>query len=180
MNDSITPLPVRAPAGSSGSAAAASRVSGFERAASAMRLALPLVQRLLPLLDGNVGSTVSNFLNPHPPAHLPAPPVNLEPIEDGLAELQAEQRDLRGQLLEQNASLKRIEDRLELASEAAESSARAQQELMEKLKAVGQRVETLRAVGQRANLFALVALGLLALSVALNVLLLLHFRRFLP
>ncbi|MGO9775485.1 MAG: hypothetical protein ACLQGT_06895 [Terracidiphilus sp.] len=177
MNDAITPLPVRSPASSP---APAQRVSGFERAASAVRLALPLVQRLLPLLDGNVGSAVSNLLTPHAPAHPPATPVNLEPIENGLAEVQVELRDLHGQLLEQNVSLKRIEDRLDQASEATASNSIALQEQMEELKAAGRRVETLRAVGQRANLFALVALGLLALSVALNVLLVLHFRHFLP
>jgi hypothetical protein len=178
MNDAITPAPGHAQAGSSGPAA--QRASGFEVAANALRMALPLVQRLLPLLDGNVGSAVSNLISPRPPAHTPAPPVNLQPLEDGLAEVLAEQKDLRGQMLEQGASLKRIEDRLELAGEAAASNALALQEQMEELKALGQRVETLRSVGQRANLFALAALGLLALSVALNLLLVLHFRHFLP
>jgi hypothetical protein len=53
-----------------------------------VRMALPFVQRLLPLLDGNIGSAVSNLLTPHPQPPAAHPPVNIEPIENGLAELQ--------------------------------------------------------------------------------------------
>ncbi len=60
--------------------------SGIQRAVSAMRAALPFVQRILPLLDGNIGTVVSNMLNPHHHAPPPPPPVNLTRIEDGLTE----------------------------------------------------------------------------------------------
>jgi hypothetical protein len=143
-------------------------------------MVMPLVQRLLPLLDGNVGSAVSNLLYPHPPAPPPAPPVNLAPLEDGLTELQAGHRDLRGQVLQQNESLKRVEELLELVSEAADRHALAQQELMDELKAVGNQLEALKVAGRKANLFARVTLALLAVSILLNGLLLLHFHRILP
>src|SRR5580704_12996857 len=38
--------------------------TGFQRAVNLVRSALPLVQRILPLLDGNIGTAVSNFLTP--------------------------------------------------------------------------------------------------------------------
>lgn len=154
--------------------------SGVQKAVSAMRAALPWVQRILPLLDGNIGMAVSNMLAPHhppQPAHPPAPQVNLAPIEDGLAELQTQQlelqtqqRDLRTQLVEQNSSLKRVEDHLEMVREATDRNTLEQQELMEDLKSVGSKV----------NLFAFIALGLLAVSVLINVLLYLHILRVLP
>jgi uncharacterized protein YPO0396 len=142
-------------------------LSGFQRAVGALRLAMPFVQRILPLLDGNVATTVSNILSPH--AAQPAP-VNLAPIEDGLAELQAGHRDLREQVMEQNGSLKRVEDQLEMVREATDRNTLEQQELLEDLKAVSNKMNTL----------AFVALGLLVVSVGLNIILYLHILRVLP
>jgi hypothetical protein len=145
--------------------------SGVQRAVSALRAALPFVQRILPLLDGNIGTAVSNILAPHHHAPTPPPPlVNLAPIEDGLAQLQSEQRELREQVVEQNSSLKRVEDQLEMVREATDRNTLEQQELMEDLKVVGNKV----------NVFALVALALLAVSVIVNVVLYLHILKVLP
>jgi hypothetical protein len=147
--------------------------SGIQRAISAFRAALPIVQRILPLLDGNIGTAVSNVLTPrtHPaPAPPPQPPVNLAPITECLAELQTQQHELRDQVVEQNSSLKLVEDRLEMVRDATDRNTLEQQELMEDLKAVGRKV----------NLVAIVALVLLAASLALNVLLYLHVRHVLP
>jgi len=146
----------------------------MDRAMSALRVALPFVQRLLPLLDGNIGTVVSNLLNQHPVApqqHQPLPPpVDLEPIESGLAEIRTQHRDLRTQMVEQNSSLKRVEDQLEMVREATDRNTLEQQELLEDLKTVGNKV----------NVFALFALLLLATSVLLNVILFLHIKRVLP
>jgi hypothetical protein len=147
--------------------------SGVQRAVSALRAALPFVQRILPLLDGNIGTAVSNLLIPHhrlPPPPPPPPPVNLAPLEDGLAQLQNQQRELRNQVVEQNSSLKRVEDQLEMVREATDRNTLEQQELLEDLK----------GVGNKLNLFALIAMGLLALSVLLNIILYLHILRVLP
>jgi hypothetical protein len=144
--------------------------SGVQRAISAVRAALPFVQRILPLLDGNVGTAVANFLTPHHHAPLPPPPVNLAPIADGLAELQTQHRELRDQVVEQNTSLKRVEDKLEKVREATDRNTLEQQELMEDLKAVGKKV----------NRVAIAAIGLLAVSVIVNILLYLHIQRVLP
>jgi hypothetical protein len=140
--------------------------SGLQRAASALRAALPFVQRILPLLDGNIGTAVSNVMNPYPQMPPPPPPVDMEPIEDSLAELQTQHRTLRNQFLEQNSSLKRVEDQLETVRESSERNAREQEELLDELKAVRKRV----------NLFAALGLALLAVSVLVNVVLYLHIQ----
>jgi len=146
----------------------------MQRAMGALRLALPLVQRILPLLDGNIATAVSNLLTPHPHPHTPPPapvaPVNLAPIENGLAELQTQHHDLRVQVMEQNSSLKRVEDQLEMVREATDRNTLEQQELLEDLK----------TVGNKMNVVALIALGLLAVSVLLNLVLYLHIQRVLP
>jgi hypothetical protein len=140
---------------------------------NALRVALPFVQKILPLLDGNIGTAVSNVLAPHahPQPHPPPPPpVNLEPLEDSLAELQTQHRDLRNQIVEQNTSLKRVEDQLEMVREATDRNTLEQQELIEDLKSVGTKVTT----------FAFFGLALLAISILVNVILYLHIRRVLP
>lgn len=103
--------------------------------------------------------------------------VNLEPLENGLAELQtgysdlmAQNRELRERLAEQNTSLKRVEDQLEMVREATDRNTMEQQELR----------EDLRSVGKKVNLVAIVAIGLLAVSVLLNLFLYLHIQRVLP
>jgi hypothetical protein len=144
--------------------------SGIQRAVNAIRAALPFVQRILPLLDGNIGTAVGNMLAPHHHTPPPPPPVNLAPIQEGLADLQAQQHELRDQVVEQNSSLKRVEDQLEMVREATDRNTLEQQELLEDLKSVGSKV----------NLFAVVALILLAVSVIINVVLYLHILRVLP
>jgi hypothetical protein len=157
----------------SGSGAPQEGPSGIQRAVNAFRAALPFVQRILPLLDGNIGAAVSNMLAPHhhaPPAPPPPPPVDLVPLQDGLSALKVQQIELRDQLTEQNSSLKRVEDQLEMVREATDRNTLEQQELIEDLKGVGQKV----------NRFAFIALGLLAVSVIVNVLLYLHIVKVLP
>jgi hypothetical protein len=128
---------------------------------------------MLPLLDGNFGTVVSNILSPPPPPPppTPAPPtVDLAPFERGLADIQAQHRDLRDQFLEQNSSLKRVEDQLELVREATDRNTLEQQELLEDLKTVGNKV----------NLVAIIAIALLGISVVVNLLLFMHIQRVLP
>jgi hypothetical protein len=146
--------------------------SGLDRAMSLVRMALPFVQRLLPLLDGNIVTAVSNVLTSHPAPPQPQqhPPVDLEPIENHLSDLRNQHRELRVQLGEQNTSLKRVEDQLEMVREATDRNTLEQQELLEDLKAVGNKV----------NVFAMFALGLLGISILINVILYLHIRRVLP
>jgi hypothetical protein len=142
--------------------------AGMQWAMGVVKQAVPFVQRLLPLLDGQIGTAVANLLASRP--HPPAPRVDLEPIEHRLSDLQLQHHDLKDQLVDQNASLKRVEDHLEMVREATDRNTLEQQELIEDLKAMGSRV----------NLFALSFLVLLVLSILLNIALFLHISRVLP
>ena len=141
--------------------------SGLQRAVDAVRSAMPLVQRLLPLLDGNfataIGALVAPQLGHHPAPPPPAPiqqvHVDLEPVERGLAEVRTSHRELRGQVAEQGTTLKRVEDQLDRVREATDRNTLEQQEL----------VEDLRAVGGRIGTFAIIGLVLLLVSLGLNV-----------
>jgi len=139
--------------------------TGMQRAVRALRSAVPYVQKILPLLDGNFATALANILGPHQHQHAapppPQPPVNLEPITLSLNELRNQQRDLRVQIVDQNSSLKRVEDQLEMVREATDRNTLEQQELIEDLKAVGNKV----------NMFALIAVGLLTASILLNIVL---------
>lgn len=143
------------------------RSSGTQRAAKFLGAAVPLVQRLLPLLEGNVVGAVTNILAPQ---HKPAPPVDLTPVQDALTELQLQHRELRDQVAEQSTTIRRVEDQLERVREATDRNTLEQQELM----------EDLRAVGFKANVVALVALALLLISLFLSLFLYLHFQRVFP
>jgi len=167
------PPPGRGLTSPSANAARTGHPSSLQRAINLIRTALPLVQRILPMLDGNLATAVSSILSPPPPPPpppAPAPTVDLTPIKQGLAELQMQHRELRDQFVEQNSSLKRVEDQLELVREATDRNTLEQQELLEDLKAVGGKV----------NLVALIAIGLLAFSVLVNLLLYMHIQRVLP
>ena len=163
-----TPLPGRALPGPA--TPMPEPATGLQRALGALRMAVPFMQKVLPLLDGNIATALANVLTPHTVPPPPAPAVDLVPIENGLAELRSHHRDLRNQILEQNTSLKRVEDQLEMVREATDRNTLEQQELLEDLK----------AVGSKMTLFATLALLLLLGSVALNVILYLHIQRILP
>jgi hypothetical protein len=131
-----------------------------------VRSVVPFVQKLLPLLDGNVVTAVTNVLTP---PNKPMPPLDLTPIEEGVAELQLQQRKLRDQVAEQHTSLKRVEGQLERVREATDRNTLEQQELMDDLKTMGKKV----------NVVAWVALGLLLVSALLNLVLFLRIQRIL-
>ncbi len=142
--------------------------SGLQRAVDAVRSAIPLVQRLLPLLDGNFATAITALVAPQTGHHHPPPPppvpvqqvhVDLEPVERGLAEVRTSHRELRGQVAEQGTTLKRVEDQLDRVREATDRNTLEQQEL----------VEDLRAVGGRISTFAIIGLVLLLVSLGLNV-----------
>lgn len=144
--------------------------SGAQRAMNLFRTVMPIVQRLLPLLEGNVLTAISNVMTPRPQAPPPAPKVDLAPLESSLVALQTEHRGLREQVTEQNASLKRVEDQLEMVREATDRNTLEQQELLEDLKAFSGKVK----------IFALIGVGLLVIGILLNLILFLHIQRVLP
>jgi hypothetical protein len=135
-----------------------------------VRAVMPLVQRLLPLLEGNVLTAISNVLTPRPQAPPPQQTVDLAPFQESLAELQTQHRGLSEQVMEQNALLKRVEDQLEMVREATDRNTLEQQELLEDLKIFSGKVKVIAAIG----------IGVLLIGIALNLILFLHIQRVLP
>lgn len=148
--------------------ATAAAEDGSGRAMAILKQALPFVQKLLPLLDGNFGTAMANVLGSR---HAGAPAaVDLTPVHKQISELQVQHTDLRGQVLEQNTAIKRVEAQLDMVREATDRNTLEQQELIEDLKAVGNKV----------NLFALLLFAMLIVSLLLNVTLFLHIKQVLP
>lgn len=144
--------------------------SAMQRAMGVFKQAMPYVQRLLPLVEGNIGAAIVSLLSQRPHNPPPAPKVDLVPIENNLAELQLQQQDLHGQMMEQNTSLKRVEDQIEMMREATERNTLEQQEL----------VDDLKAMSNKVNLIAWLLFGMLIVSVLLNLALFVHIKQVLP
>jgi hypothetical protein len=144
--------------------------SGVQRVVNAVRSFMPIVQRLLPLIDGNIATAISNLAAPRPQAPPPMPKLNLAPLEHGMVQLQEQHRTLREQVIEQNASLKRVEDQLENVREATDRNTLEQQELLEDLK----------TFSSKFKLIAVLGIGVLAVGFVLNLILFLHIQRVLP
>ena len=143
-----------------------SHASGLERTVGIIRAAVPLVQKVLPLLDGNVALAVANLLAPR----LQAPRVNLEPVEASIARLREELAVLGQGTTKHEATLRRVENDIETVKDSLERSGEAQREL----KADLDRVRT------RITLLSVVGFLLLALSIAANVVLLVRAGHILP
>lgn len=143
--------------------------SGVQRTMALFKQAMPFLHGLLPLIDGNIGAAVANLLKPrqNPP---PAAPANLAPIENQLAELQFQQTDTRAQVIEQGTTLKRMEDQIEVVREATERNLLEQQDL----------VEEVRLVRSKMSMLGWLFFLMLAASILLNLVLLLHISRVLP
>lgn len=170
------PLAARALAAPFGSAE--TQENSAQRTVQAIRSALPVLQHLLPLLDGNILTAVAGMLAPHShalpaaqPAPQPAPkPADLAPVEGGIAELKVQQQEIRSQIVAQDSTLKKMSDHLEQVREATDRNTLEQQDLIEELK----------TSGKRMNIVAFMAFALLAASIAMNVVLYLEIHRLLP
>ncbi len=125
---------------------------------------MPIVQRLLPMLDGNVAATVVNVLASQSVAS--APPVSLAPVEDSIAKLRAQNIELHDRLDEQRQALKRLAEGLDEVREAASRNAVEQQKLLASLK----------KAAVRAQIFAIAVLALLVLCLLLTLALLFHWK----
>ncbi|HWE86827.1 MAG TPA: hypothetical protein VG267_17920 [Terracidiphilus sp.] len=142
--------------------------SSAQRAMGLLKQAVPFVQKLLPLIDGNFGAALANLFSPRPWGA--APHVDLSPVQKQISELQTQHNELHSTVQEQTKGIKRVEDQLELVREATERNTLEQQELIEDLKAMGKKV----------NLFAVSLSLLLLLSLVLNVILYVHIKRVWP
>jgi hypothetical protein len=131
------------------------RPSVLQLSLGAARMVLPMVQKMLPLLEGNVATAVSNVLAPSGPGK----PVDLGPLENAVGKLHAEQVQLRNSLGEQNVLLKRVSDQIDLVKEATDRHALGQEELL----------QDLHSLRKKVGVFGWVGLLLLIVSILLNV-----------
>lgn len=135
--------------------------SGLQRTAAAIRTMVPLVQKMLPLLEGNVVSAAANLLAPGL-----APTVDLAPLEVSLTKLRGELAAIQTRDAEHDRAFKRLDDQLETMKEALERSAHEQRATAEELGKVRSRVVT----------FSVIGLVLLAAAIGVNVALFLYVR----
>ena len=130
------------------------------------------MQRLLPLLDGNIATAVSKSAYASPAsagASLRPSSISCRSKTDWPS-CRRSSRNLRDQVTEQNNSLKRVEDQLEMVREATDRNTLEQQELLEDLKAFGNKVK----------IVAILALVLVAVGFMMTLALFLHIQRVLP
>jgi len=135
--------------------------AALQRTAAAIRTMVPLAQKLLPLLDGNVASAVANLLAPRV---LSAPAVDLEPLETAIARVRGDLAVMQDKSSQQDTALKRIDDQLETLKEALERASLDQKEAAEELTRTRKSVRT----------FAVIGLVLLLLLIGLNAVLFLY------
>jgi len=137
--------------------------AGMQRTATAIRTIVPLVQRLLPLLDGNVASAVANLLVPR---SLGGPATDLGPLERALMRMRGDLAVMQDKSVQQETALKRIDDRLETVKDALERASQEQKEAAEEL---GRTRKSVRV-------FALIGVVLLVISIGLNAALFLYVK----
>ncbi|HMG85467.1 MAG TPA: hypothetical protein VK574_06970 [Terracidiphilus sp.] len=109
----------------------------LERAISVARTVLPIVGKMLPLLEGNVVSAASNLF-----ANRPMHEVNLKPLEESISRLQSEHRALAFHSGEQKRALQRLEDDFTVVQEAVQKNAADQAELIEHVAKLAKRTSS--------------------------------------
>ncbi len=144
------------------------RKSTLEKTVGVLRTILPLAQKVLPLIDGQIGTVVSNLIGPQTAPRQVA--QTLLPLQEGLAQLEKQHVELRAQVAGQNAALKQIDEQIETVRSLTEETAKEQRNMAEN-------VEKMR---RRVNTVAIVGLVLLGAVVALNVVLYVHIRQVVP
>jgi hypothetical protein len=111
--------------------------TAFERAISVAKTVLPYVGKMLPLLEGNVVSAATNLL-----ANRPMQEVDLKPLEDSIARLQADHRALTFHTTEQKRAIQRLEDEFATVRESVEKNAADQAELLEHVAKLAKRTSS--------------------------------------
>ncbi|MGC1424635.1 MAG: hypothetical protein WA354_13515 [Terracidiphilus sp.] len=111
--------------------------STFERALGMARTVLPLVGKMLPLLEGNVVSAASNLLLNHSVQE-----VDLKPLEESIARIQADQRALTFHTSEQKRAIRQLEDDFAALQESVQKNAADQAELIEHVAKLAKRTSS--------------------------------------
>ncbi len=136
------------------------RVPGARGKLDVLKTAIVVVQKMLPLLEGNVGQTVSNILSLGAPS--PASSRDMAVVEDRLTKLHVTHQALSERVSEQKEAMVQIADRIEQLKEATNRNTLEQQELL----------EDAQALRRKFVVAGSIVIGLLVVSVALNVIVL--------
>ena len=145
----------------------AQQTSRMEKTVSVLRTILPHALKFLPLLDGQVGTVVSNLIGPQSSPRQVA--QTLSPLQEGLAQLEEQHMQLRTQIAGQGAALKQIDEQLDTVRKLAEKTAEEQRNL----------TASLDKVRRRVNGVAIAAVLLLAVLVAVGVVVFVRIQRIL-
>jgi hypothetical protein len=149
VNEAVAPS-VEETSSSPSSGQASSRIWNL---VSKVRSTLPLVAKILPLLD----SGIATALAPVSSALAPQPTVNTKAIERSINDVQSIQRDLRTHVQNHALQLKRIEEQLVHVRDEVERNSREQQNKIEEIRSS---IGTLKIIGICTILVLLVGVGL--------------------
>jgi len=116
---------------------AAHKPTRFERAMGMAKTVVPLVGKMLPLLEGNVVGAAANLLS-----NRSIQEVNLKPLEEAIARLQTEQRGLTFHTSEQKRALRILEEDFGELKEAVQKNAADQAELIEGVAKLAKRTQS--------------------------------------
>ena len=142
------------------------QLSSIQRVVAVTRVVAPIVQKLLPLLDGNVAAAVASLLIQRPAT----PHVDLGPMEQSIDRLRASQAGLADRLDGQNSRLEKAGLRLNKLQQASDILNSEHVELQRELKKLRRKVA----------LFARLSFGLLAVLLLAMVYLFLNMQHILP
>jgi hypothetical protein len=111
--------------------------SKLERAMSVAKTVLPLVGKMLPLLEGNVVGAASNLF-----ANRQMQEVDLKPLEESISRLQSDHRALAFHSNEQKRAIQRLEDDFAALQESVQKHAADQAELIEHVAKLAKRTSS--------------------------------------
>lgn len=160
------PPPVRAPKTGSNETALTKPVppvpkrNTLERAIGVAKTVLPLVGKMLPLLEGNVVSAAANLLAGH------TVEIDLKPLEEAISRLQADQRALTFHTTEQKRALRRLEDEFGALEQAVQKHAEQQAELAEQVAKLAQRTASFNRLVIILLVLSILFTGLLCVRIA--------------
>ncbi|HUB51746.1 MAG TPA: hypothetical protein VL986_06345 [Terracidiphilus sp.] len=142
------------------------RLSALEKTVGVLRAILPVAQKVLPLIDGQIGTVVSNLMGPQiSPRQITQ---TLLPLQEGLAQLEKRHIELRALVAGQAGAFKEIDEQLKTLKKLAEETA-------EKQRKTAEDVEKMR---HRLTAIAIGGLLLLAALAAFDGVLFVHLRPF--
>ncbi len=129
--------------------------TGLERTVGAVRMLIPLLGKVLPLLDGNVAAVAANLLMSRPQAQ----PIDTYPLESALMKVRTELALMQDKAAEHDTAFKRIDGQLETMKDAIERSVVEQRDM----------AENVSKIQSRVLVFSVLGLVLVAVSIGVNV-----------